>query len=143
MSTSITDSFGADSSGAAGGVRALLRLEGLALLAGALALYAQTGAPWTLFLVLFLVPDLSFAFYVAGARAGAVAYDAAHSTIGPIALAAVARLGGTQTGMLFSFALIWFAHVGFDRALGYGLKYASGFSDTHLGRIGKKRRQPA
>ena len=35
-------------------------------------------------------------------------------------------------------ALIWIAHIGFDRALGYGLKYATGFRDTHLGRIGRR-----
>ena len=33
-------------------------------------------------------------------------------------------------------ALIWIAHIGLDRALGYGLKYATGFGDTHLGHIG-------
>jgi hypothetical protein len=33
--------------------------------------------------------------------------------------------------------LIWIAHIGFDRALGYGLKYPTGFGDTHLGRIGR------
>jgi hypothetical protein len=35
-----------------------------------------------------------------------------------------------------SVALIWLAHIGFDRALGYGLKYKAGFGFTHLGRIG-------
>ena len=30
------------------------------------------------------------------------------------------------------------AHVGLDRALGYGLKHASGVADTHLGRIGRR-----
>jgi hypothetical protein len=29
------------------------------------------------------------------------------------------------------------AHIGIDRALGYGLKYSTGFGFTHLGRIGK------
>jgi hypothetical protein len=29
------------------------------------------------------------------------------------------------------------AHIGIDRALGYGLKYSAGFGFTHLGRIGK------
>ena len=33
-------------------------------------------------------------------------------------------------------ALVWFAHIGMDRALGYGLKYDTDFKDTHLGRIG-------
>jgi hypothetical protein len=30
--------------------------------------------------------------------------------------------------------------VGFDRALGYGLKYQAGFKHTHLGLIGMVRR---
>jgi hypothetical protein len=34
-------------------------------------------------------------------------------------------------------ALIWAAHIGFDRLLGYGLKYPTAFTDTHLGKIGR------
>jgi hypothetical protein len=30
------------------------------------------------------------------------------------------------------------AHIGADRTLGYGLKYRTAFSDTHLGRIGRR-----
>jgi hypothetical protein len=37
-----------------------------------------------------------------------------------------------------SIAMIWMAHIGIDRALGYGLKYSEGFGFTHLGRIGKQ-----
>jgi hypothetical protein len=33
--------------------------------------------------------------------------------------------------------LIWLAHIGADRGLGYGLKYATAFGDTHLGYIGR------
>ena len=121
------------------GVRGLLRLEGLALLAASVVLYAQTGAGWMLFAVLFLVPDLSFAFYAFGARAGAVAYNTMHSTIGPFLLAAASRAVPNAPLPLLGAALIWFAHVGFDRALGYGLKYATGFGHTHLGRIGRAR----
>ena len=32
-------------------------------------------------------------------------------------------------------ALIWLAHIGMDRLLGYGLKYPSAFKDTHLQRV--------
>jgi hypothetical protein len=32
---------------------------------------------------------------------------------------------------------IWLAHIGADRALGHGLKYATAFGDTHLGYIGR------
>jgi hypothetical protein len=41
--------------------------------------------------------------------------------------------------LVLSLAMIWLAHIGIDRALGYGLKYATGFGFTHLGRIGKDR----
>jgi hypothetical protein len=68
-----------------------------------------------------------------------MAYNSAHSTIGPLALGLI----GTVVPGALPFALIWAAHIGFDRALGYGLKYASGFSHTHLGRIGKARRHLA
>lgn len=91
---------------------------------------------------------MSFAFYVFGARAGAAAYNTMHSTIGPIVLALASQLGLARYGiayahLLLPVALIWFAHIGFDRTLGYGLKYASGFGDTHLGAIGKKKHQLA
>jgi hypothetical protein len=124
--------------GAANGpVRALLRLEALALFLAAIALYVHSGAGWKLFAILILVPDLSMAFYLGGPRIGAVAYNSAHSTIGPIALAAMGYFVGPP--ILVTVALIWATHVGIDRALGYGLKYPSAFGDTHLGRIGRAR----
>jgi hypothetical protein len=43
----------------------------------------------------------------------------------------------TNSPLTLSIAMIWLAHIGFDRALGYGLKYSAGFGFTHLGRIGK------
>ena len=113
----------------------LLRLEGLALFALALAVYARGESSWLLFAVLFLAPDISFAGYLLGPRAGAFAYNAVHSTVLPIALALYGRLGGMD--LLVNLALIWLAHIGFDRMLGYGLKYEAGFGFTHLGRVGK------
>jgi Domain of unknown function (DUF4260) len=118
-----------------GGARALLRLEGFLLFAAMVLLYAQRGGPWWLFLVLFLAPDLSFAAYLSGARIGSVAYNAVHTTAGPIALL-IAGFAFDQA-LAISFASIWLAHIGIDRALGYGLKYSGGFGLTHLGRVGK------
>lgn len=112
-----------------------LRLEGAALLLLATVGYAHTGASWWLYAALFLAPDLSFLGYLAGARIGAIAYNAAHTTLGPIALALIGL--GTGTPLAISVALIWAAHIGIDRMLGYGLKYAEGFGFTHLGRIGR------
>lgn len=106
-----------------GGVRALLRLEGLALMLAALAAYARLHGDWLLFAEAFLAPDLSIAAYLFGPRIGAAAYNAAHSTLGPLALAGLGQ---------FALAAIWLAHIGFDRALGFGLKYQTGFRHTHL-----------
>lgn len=124
---------------AEGGVRGLLRLEGLALLGGALALYWRSGGDWKLFAILFLSPDLSFLGYLGGARLGALAYNAAHSTLGPLTLTALGL--ALHQPLALGIALIWFAHVGFDRAVGYGLKYARGFAFTHLGKIGRNTKE--
>lgn len=115
--------------------RLLLRLEGAALLLAAMAGYQVLGASWATFALLFLVPDLSFAGYLGGPRLGAITYNALHSTIGVAGLATLAYFGDVAT--LWPIVLIWLAHVGFDRALGYGLKYGSAFQATHLGRIGR------
>lgn len=118
-----------------GAVRWLLRLEGLVLLAGAIAFYAHLGGGWGLFAVLFFAPDLSFAGYLAGPRAGAVVYNAAHTTLAPAALLGAGY--ALTAPPAIAVATIWLAHIGFDRVLGYGLKYAEGFGFTHLGRIGR------
>jgi hypothetical protein len=114
--------------------RALLRVEGAALGLGAVVLYAAGGHSWLAFAALFLAPDLGFAAYLAGPRVGATVYNALHWTAPALALAALGW--AAQSSGAFAVALIWLAHIGLDRALGYGLKYGSGFRDTHLGRLG-------
>jgi len=125
------------SGAATGSVRLWLRLEGLAAFTLAVYLFARGGHSWPLLAVLFFVPDLSFAAYLAGPRVGALVYNLAHSYVGPIALGAAFVATGRPPVM----ALIWAAHIGFDRMLGYGLKYPAGFGDTHLGAIGRRREQ--
>jgi hypothetical protein len=122
-----------------GTVRALLRLEGLCLLAASVAAYARFGTGWGLFAACFLLPDLSFLAYLAGARAGAAAYNAAHSSVGGVAMITVGALFAAPA--FVTAGLVWTAHVGFDRALGYGLKYGRGFGFTHLGPIGAAARE--
>ena len=117
-------------------VLALLRLEGLGIAAVSAVLYARTEASWWMFLMLWLVPDLSMLAYLKSSCWGARCYNAAHSYVLPATLAASA-LFLHAPGML-SIALIWVNHIGVDRMLGYGLKYADGFGFTHLGRLGKR-----
>jgi hypothetical protein len=127
---------GADTSGAVtGGLRTLLRLEGLTLFLGMTLLYAVWGGAWWVYLLLFLVPDFSMAAYLAGPRVGAIVYNAAHSYMAPMTL--IVTGFGMNSPLTLSIAMIWLAHIGFDRALGYGLKYTTGFGYTHLGRIGR------
>lgn len=116
--------------------RLLLRLEGLALFVLATLAFAYTGLSWWLYALLFLGPDLSFAAYKAGPKPGAIVYNALHSTLGPALLAGWGLTANEP--LCLGLAAIWAAHIGFDRMLGYGLKYASGFHDTHLGRIGRQ-----
>jgi hypothetical protein len=111
--------------------RSFLRLEGALVLCAAALGYALLGASWWLFFALLLVPDVFMAGYLFGPRVGALLYNAGHTYALPIVLGA----GGAGLGspLLGAIALIWTAHIGLDRALGYGLKHASGFRDTHLG----------
>jgi hypothetical protein len=129
--TSTTPETGA----ATGGVRLLLRLEGVVLFAGMTLLYGLWEGSWWVYAILFLAPDASFAAYLGGPRVGAFVYNAAHSYLGPVALMTVGL--AIAAPLTLSLAMIWLAHIGIDRALGYGLKYQAGFAFTHLGRIGK------
>jgi uncharacterized protein DUF4260 len=119
-----------------GNVRLLLRLEGVAAFAAAVAFYAQAGFSWPAFALFFLAPDLAMLAHFVGPRAGAIAYNLAHTYVLAAALTLAGFFGGVPA--LAAAGLIWIAHIGFDRALGYGLKYSSGFGDTHLGRIGRR-----
>ncbi|HXW19816.1 MAG TPA: DUF4260 domain-containing protein [Roseiarcus sp.] len=120
---------------AVGTPRIILRAEGAALFLAAVFVFWRLGGSWLLFLVLFLAPDLSFLAYLSSPRLGAAAYNVVHTTLGPLALFALGYL--FDAALVEGLAAIWLAHVGIDRALGYGLKYATAFNDTHLGRIGR------
>jgi hypothetical protein len=132
----MTETTSAEPAGAVtGGLRTLLRLEGLTLFVGMTLLYGVWDGSWWVYALLFLTPDLSFAAYLAGPRAGAIVYNAAHSYMAPMALMTTGF--ALSSPLVLSIAMIWLAHIGIDRALGYGLKYAAGFGFTHLGRIGR------
>jgi hypothetical protein len=112
-------------------VRYILRIEGLAIGAVSAILYARTGASWWLFAALWLAPDLSMLGYLVSPCRGARVYNAFHTYTVPITLGLLAGLFNAKA--LLPFALIWINHIGVDRLLGYGLKYSTGFSWTHLG----------
>lgn len=109
---------------------------GIAIAALALALLVQPGWAWWFWPIVALWPDISMLGYLAGRRVGATVYNAFHLYSGGLILAVL----GVVTGATFLIALgaMWLAHIGIDRALGFGLKLPSGFKDTNLGRIGDR-----
>lgn len=114
----------------------LLRLESGGLLAVALVLYAVLEGSWLVFALLLLAPDVGMIGYARGPRIGAATYNLTHTAIVPALVSVAAFLGGQP--LLASVGLIWLAHIGMDRVLGYGLKLPTDFKDTHLGRIGRR-----
>jgi hypothetical protein len=111
------------------------RLEGLVAFLFFFLMYLAFGYPLLFFVILFFSIDLSMLGYFVNARVGALVYNLGHSyTIPLIGLALAYWL---KIGPLFAFMLIWMAHIGLDRAVGFGLKFPTGFSDTHLGKVGK------
>ncbi|WBU62950.1 DUF4260 domain-containing protein [Paracoccus aerodenitrificans] len=92
---------------------------------------------WWWLMALFFAPDLAFAAYLAGPRIGAVAYNVVHNYGFGLVLLMLGSVSGNT--MLIALGALWFGHSGFDRMLGYGLKSQSGFTETHLGRIGRLR----
>ena len=113
--------------------RRLLHLEGFALFAAGLALYIDADFSIVALVLLFLVPDLSALGYLVNKRVGALAYNSVHTEALPLALGAVGLIADADVAV--QVALIWLAHIGLDRMLGYGLKYPSDFGDTHLQRV--------
>jgi hypothetical protein len=111
----------------------LLRAEGAVVLSVSIAAYHELHGSWLLFFLLFLWPDLFMLGYLANPRLGATLYNLVHTYAWPLLLGAAAVFEHWEKALLL--AIIWTAHIGLDRMLGYGLKYPTFFKDTHLQRV--------
>ncbi|MCU1599393.1 MAG: hypothetical protein JWO22_102 [Frankiales bacterium] len=138
MATPVVKNAASEGSGEAavsGTPLRILRSEGLVLLAVALAaFFSALDEPFWLLPLLLFVPDLLMVGYAHSSRAGAALYNLAHSYPAPALLGTFAVASSSH--LWEAVALVWFAHIGMDRALGYGLKYDDSFAHTHLGTIG-------
>ena len=117
--------------------RSWLRLEGGAAFVAGLAVFLAAGGPWLLAIPLLLLPDASAIGYLRGPRLGAFTYNLFHNWAIGLAVLGLGLWTGNTLVILAGAILI--AHVGMDRAVGYGLKLPTSFQETHLGRIGKVR----
>jgi hypothetical protein len=113
----------------------VLKLENVGLFLLSVFLFSRLQFEWWWFPVCLLLPDLSMAGYIFGNKAGAVVYNLFHHQ----GIAILVYLSGIYLeNEWFQFVgIILFAHSVMDRIFGYGLKYFSGFKNTHLGGIGK------
>jgi hypothetical protein len=113
--------------------RLLIHAEGAFIFALTLWFYRAGHYPWWLFAALFLAPDFFMLGYLKDAQVGAATYNLVHTLAAPMLVLLVALLWPSP--VCIPGALIWLSHIGFDRMLGYGLKYPTFFKDTHLQRL--------
>lgn len=107
-----------------------LHIEGAAIFLFSTALYFYIGGTWWLFLLLLLSPDIFVLGYLKDNKTGSFIYNLGHIYLWPLALAGLGII--TSSILLIHLGLIWSAHIGMDRMIGYGLKYPSGFKITHF-----------
>jgi hypothetical protein len=120
---------------ATGVVGLLLRAEHVAVFVAGIALWISRDGSLLLLVPALLAPDMSAVGYLAGPRPGSITYNAAHNLVTALAVVGAGWWFGSA-GLVLAGAML-LAHIGMDRALGFGLKHATSFNDTHLGRIGR------
>lgn len=114
-------------------VKLWLHAEGAAAFVTGTLLYLQAGGDALLFLPALLLPDVGLLGYLRSPRFGAFTYDLIHNWA--VALALLGAGIALSSPPLSLAGAILIAHVGMDRAVGYGLKYAAGAKVTHLQRV--------
>jgi hypothetical protein len=111
--------------------RVWLAIDDLAIFIAAVAFCFYTHAPWYVFALMALAPDIGMLGYLAGNKIGAICYNAVHIYAVPLVIGCFGLANGSS--VLQAVALVWIAHIAWDRMLGFGLKTPRGFKFTHLG----------
>lgn len=119
----------------------LLQLEEAALFLLSIFLFNQLPFAWWWFPAFLLLPDISMVGYLINPKIGAFTYNFLHHRATATGVALYALMTGNEYWQFA--AIILFAHISFDRLMGYGLKYKDSFGHTHLGEIGKKEKHTA
>jgi hypothetical protein len=117
-------------------MKAILKLEELAMFLACVYTLYLFDAAWWMYPVLLLGPDISMLGYLAGNKVGAWSYNIFHHK----GIAVLLLITGVFANVdeCFFTGVILLGHASMDRVAGYGLKYENGFKFTHLGEIGKK-----
>ncbi|RPF50391.1 DUF4260 domain-containing protein [Aquisalibacillus elongatus] len=113
--------------------KTLLHLEGAAALLLTIYIYYYFNFNWVWFFALLLAPDLSMLGYLISQRMGTILYNLVHTYILSVSIIICGLLFSSE--IMLALGLIWSAHIGMDRMVGYGLKYPTSFKHTHLNRV--------
>lgn len=113
----------------------LLKLEELFIFFLAIYLFSLLDYAWWVYAALFFLPDIGMLGYLHNTRLGMITYNLIHHKAVCIGIYLLGALLGNPILQLAGLVLL--GHSSLDRALGYGMKYADSFHNTHLGTIGK------
>ena len=71
--------------------------------------------------------------YLLNNKVGAIIYNLFHTYVMTILVILCGLF--FSNAIVLAIGIIWTAHIGMDRMIGYGLKYPTAFKDTHLNRV--------
>ncbi len=111
----------------------IIRLENACVFITAVSVYFIFDFSLWIFLLFLLVPDISMMGYVINKEIGSKIYNLGHIYVFPIITTLIYLLSKEE--VLLQLALIWLGHIGMDRTIGYGLKYALSFDKTTIQKV--------
>lgn len=121
-------------------IKILLKLEEAAIFGLCIFILISLEAPWWVYLLIAVGPDIAMVGYFFGNRVGADSYNFFHHKGVAIVVFGIGLLLNNPASDIVSTAgIILFGHSSMDRMIGYGLKLNKGFKYTHLGIIGKEK----
>ncbi|QHW00221.1 DUF4260 domain-containing protein [Spirosoma endbachense] len=111
-------------------MKTLITIEEVAQFALSIFLFSKLPFVWWVYPALLLLPDVSMLGYLMNAKVGAFSYNLFHHK----ALAIAVGVAGfvLQNNELTLAGILLFGHSSMDRMIGAGLKYTTGFTNTHL-----------
>lgn len=116
----------------------IIKIESVLEFIAAYILFKFLNLPEWYFWAFLLAPDISMIGYLGGNKLGAITYNLFHHKGVAILIALLGWY--LQSDITIFIGILLYAHASMDRIFGYGLKYFTGFSDTHLGKIGKRHK---
>lgn len=111
----------------------IIRFEGLLIFLLSLYAYYVIDAGWLLFVITWLLPDIGMIGYLKDKKFGSLSYNFTHTYLFSLGLIVVGYLLSNVT--ISALGVTFTSHIALDRFLGFGLKYKSGFKDTHIQKL--------